>query len=246
LELGNNEIEEEVPLGLEFPFYGYTVTDTLVTSDGTLAFSLPNQQYSGPIGRCFPISEFHFFTIAPFRADLDPTRGGAVRYGTIDDGKTFVLSYENVPLHSGPDGATYTFQVLLHDDGRIVFQYRELAALPALLGVGIQRSPEDAQAIGCGPATPIADQLAIAFQPQLNATTWLDAPIDQGLALPTAQAEITATLHWNRPFPRGIQHGRIAISSNDPMRSLTIVSIHADMLPPPYEHLLILPGAPRR
>jgi hypothetical protein len=60
-------------MGFEFPFYGYTVTDTLVTSDGTLAFSLPNQQYAGPIDRCFPTGEFHFFVIAPFRADLDPS-----------------------------------------------------------------------------------------------------------------------------------------------------------------------------
>jgi subtilisin family serine protease len=246
LDLGDNAIEQEVPLGIEFPFYGYTVTDTLVTSDGTLAFSLPNQQYSGPIGRCFPIGEFHFFTIAPFRADLDPSKGGAVRYGRSDDGKTFVLSYEHVPPHGGPDGVTYTFQVLLHDDGRIVFQYHDLAALPAKLGVGVQRSPEDTQEIGCGPNTPIADQLAIAFQPQLNAATWLDAPIAQGVALPTAQQEITATLQWIRPYPRGIQRGRIAISTNDPIRPLTIVSIQADMLPPPHEHLLILPGEARR
>jgi hypothetical protein len=83
IKLGDNDVEEEVPLGLEFPFYGYTVTDTLVTSDGTMAFSLPNQQYDGPIGRCFPTSEFHFFVIAPFRADLDPLRshsGGGSLY----------------------------------------------------------------------------------------------------------------------------------------------------------------------
>jgi subtilisin family serine protease len=246
LNLSDNSIEEEVPLGIEFPFYGYTVTDTLVTSDGTLAFSLPNQQYSAPIGRCFPISEFHFFTIAPFRTDLDPSQGGAVRYGTIDDGKTFVLSYEHVPPHSGPAGATYTFQVLLHDDGRIVFQYRDLAPLPAKLGVGLQRSPEDAQAIGCGMGTPIANQLAITFQPQLSAATWLGAPIDQGVLLPTAQQEITATLHWIRPYPRAVQRGRIAISTNDPIRALTIVNIHADMLPPPHEHRLLLLGRPGR
>jgi hypothetical protein len=242
ITLDDNGIEEEVPLGLDFPFYGYTVTDTLVTSDGTLAFSLPNQEYKGLIGRCFPVSEFHFFMIAPFRADLDPSQGGAVRYGTINDGTTFVLSYEQVPLHSGPADATYTFQVLLHDDGRIVFQYHDLAALPGTLGVGVQRSPEDAQAIGCGSATPITNQLAITFQPQLNAATWLHTPIAQGTALPNAQAEITATLRWARPFPQTIQRGRIEISSNDPIRSVIVLNIRADMLPPPYEHLLILMG----
>jgi subtilisin family serine protease len=242
LKLTDNSVEEQVPLGITFPFYGYAMTDTLVTSDGTLAFSLPNQQYGGPFGRCFPTGEFHFFAIAPFRADLDPSRGGTVRYDTIDDGTTFVLSYEQVPAHIGPAGATYTFQVLLHDDGRIVFQYRDLAALPAQLSVGVQRSPEDAQAIGCGSAAPIANQLAIAFQPQLNAASWLRAPIDEGITLPTAQREITATLQWSRPFSDTVQHGRIEISSNDPIRSVIVVHVRADMRPPPYEQLLILPG----
>ncbi|HJZ47052.1 MAG TPA: peptidase S8, partial [Roseiflexaceae bacterium] len=230
--------------GLTFPFYGYTMTDTLVTSDGTLAFSLPNQQYAGPIGRCFPTGEFHFFTIAPFRTDLDPSLGGAVRYGTIDGGKTFVLSYEQVPPHTGPAGATYTFQVLLHDDGRIVFQYHDLAALPGKLAVGLQRSPEETQQIGCGSTTPIANQLAITFQPQLNAAAWLSAPIDAGAVPPVTQREITATLQWARPLLVARQHGRIEITSNDPIRSVLVVDVGADMLPPPHERLLILPGKP--
>jgi hypothetical protein len=246
IALEDNETKKEVPLGIEFPFYGYTMTDTLVTSDGSLAFSLPTQQYDGPIGRCFPIKEFHFFVIAPFHADLDPSKGGAVRYGMIDGGTTFVLSYEQVPAHAGPAGATYTFQVLLHNDGRIVFQYHDLAALPADLGVGVQYSPIDSQALGCGSATPIANQLAVTFQPQRNAATWLNTPIDQGTALPHAQAEITATLHWARSSPHAIQRGRIEISSNDPIRSVIVLNIRADMLPPPYEHLLILPGNPHQ
>jgi len=218
------------------------VTDTLVTSDGTMAFSLPNQQYDGPIGRCFPTSEFHFFVIAPFRADLDPSLGGALRYSTIDGGTTFVLSYEQVQAHGGTTAATYTFQVLLHEDGRIVFQYHDLAALPARLGVGVQRSPEDAEVIGCGSTTPISNQLAVTFQPQLNVANWLHTPTDQGTVLPNAQAEITATLQWARPLAHETQRGRIEISSNDPIRSVTVLNIRADMLPPPYEHLLILAG----
>jgi len=242
ITLGDNSVKEEVPLGIEFPFYGYTLTDTLVTSDGSLAFSLPNQQYDSPVGSCFPTSEFHFFVIAPFRADLDPSKGGVVRYDTLDGGTTFVLSYEQVPAHDGPAGATYTFQVLLHHDGRIVFQYHDLAALPANLGVGVQHSPDDWQALGCGNTTRIASQLAVTFQPQRNAATWLNIPAEQGAALPNAMSEITATLQWARATPQTIQRGRIEISSNDPIRSVIVLNIRADMLPPVHEHLLILLG----
>jgi subtilisin family serine protease len=242
IKLADSEVKEEVPLGIRFPFYGYVLTDTLVTSDGAMAFSLPNQQYSGPTGRCFPTGEFHFFVIAPFRADLDPGQGGTIRYGTINNGTTFVLSYEQVPLHGDSSGATYTFQVLLHDDGQIVFQYHDLAALPASLSVGVQRTPDDTQAIGCGSATPIAGQLAITFRPQLNAATWLDVPIAEGEVLPSAQAAITATLQWARPLWPAVQRGRIEISSSDSLHPVIVLNIRAEMLPTPHEQLLVLVG----
>jgi hypothetical protein len=245
LKLDDNGYKDHVPLGISFPFYSYTMTETLVTADGTLAFSIPTQQYNGPLSRCFPAGEFHFYTIAPFRADLDPSKGGAIRYGTIDGGSTFVLSYENIPLHSGPADATYTFQLLLRSDGRIIFQYGELAALPADLSAGVQESPEVFQQLGCGTTAPIGQQLAIELQPQVNAAQWLAAAVEEDQVLPMSRQPITATLSWVRPGPSDSEHGRIEITSNDPIRSPIIVSVQADMQAAPYETWLWIGGGRR-
>jgi hypothetical protein len=240
LTLDDNGYKDNVPLGITFPFFSYSLTKTLVTADGMLAFSLPNLPYSGLSNRCLPANEFYFYMIAPFRANLDPSSGGAIRYGTIDSGTTFVLSYENVPLHGSPGGATYTFQVLLHDDGRIVFQYRALGPLPSDLSVGIQHTSLESQELGCGGTTPIADGLAIELQPQVPAPNWLHTPTLEGQVLPAGEQQITGTLTWFHPGAPYLQRGRIEITSNDPIRSRIVIPATIDALPPPHEFWLPL------
>ncbi len=113
IKLGNDAYTDTIPLKLDFPFFSYSFTETLVTSNGMLAFDRPLST-DQEVSSCLPDDRIYFYLIAPFRTDLDPSRGGQIRYGTLADRRTFVLSYENIPLHNGPLAATYTFQVLLH------------------------------------------------------------------------------------------------------------------------------------
>jgi hypothetical protein len=234
LKLGNNEYDDAVPLGITFPFFSYSYTETLVTSDGTLAFSLPFQ-YDGPSSNCLPADEIYFYLIAPFRADLDPARGGSIRYATLAGGTTFVLSYENVPLHNGPLDTTYTFQVLLHEDGRIVFQYQKLAALPRRLSVGMQRTYSEPEQIGCGPQTPIRNDLAIEWRPQRSSTSWMTSDAGEGVLPPGGRQRIVVTLAWVRPDMAWRYRGRIEITSSDPFRPSITVPVDLTTLPAPHE-----------
>lgn len=234
LSLPMNGYQDKVPLGLSFPFYSYSYTQTLVTANGTLAFGAP-LRYDGAVNRCLPDDELFFYLIAAFRADLDPSRGGRLRYGTLPDRSAFVLSYEDVPLHDGPLDATYTFQVLLHSDGRIGLQYRRLAALPSKLSVGLQRAPLDLQAIGCGATTPIADGLAIEMRPQPPASYWLRLDDLSGELPPGGRSVISIPLAWVRPNMPWPYRGRLEIVSSDPIRSLIVAPIQIQMLPAPHE-----------
>jgi subtilisin family serine protease len=243
MHLGNNNYRDNVPLGISFPFFNYTYTQTLVTANGTLTFGDP-LRYGGPLTRCLPDDELFFYLIAPFRADMDSARGGDVRYGTLPGGKTFVLSYEDVPLHDGPLDATYTFQLLLHDDGRIGFQYKTLAPLPDTLSVGVQRTPLELQQIGCGAATPIANGTAIELRPQDPATYWMSSSIQSGTLSPGEQRALGVRLTWVRPNAPWPYRARIEIVSSDPIRSHITVPFEVRMLPAPAE--LTFPLMPNR
>jgi subtilisin family serine protease len=245
LNLSDDGYAESVPLGLNFPFYSYTFTDTLVTANGLLAFSLPAFPYVGISTGCFPDSAFFFYEVAPFRADLDPSSGGTIRFGTVDQGATFVLSYENIPLHGGPPGATYTFQVLLHGDGRITYQYKRLAALPRLLAVGLQRAPLDYQDIGCGPAAALHDGLAIELRPQPSPPQWLHIADSTGTVAPGGQHTISAALSWAYPQARPLR-ARIVIDSNDALRSPITLPVSVEMLDTPHHYWLPIAGSARQ
>jgi len=242
LQLSDDGYAESVPLGIEFPFYGYTFTDTLVTADGMLAFSLPAIPYLGLSSGCFPDNSFYFYEIAPFRTDLDPSSGGRIRFGVVDNNTTFVLSYEQVPLHDAPAGASYTFQVLLRNDGRVVYQYKDLGTLPSVMAVGLQRAPLEYQKLGCGKTAALHNGLAIELRPQISPAQWLHLPVASGTLLPGRQETITATLNWTYTQAQP-QHGRIEISSNDSLRSPIVVPITVAMLTPPRRYWL--PWVPR-
>jgi hypothetical protein len=242
LTLGNNAYTDEVRLGITFPLFSDSFTETVVTSDGTLAFSEPLPGYAGPTSRCLPGFEMLYDVVAPFRTDLDPARGGTLRYGTLPDNKTFVLTYEDVPLHTGPITQTYTFQVLLHDDGRMVFQYKQLAALPDALSVGIQQhyppfgQPEQGiQQLGCGAHVPLHDGLAIELRPQPSSDIWLASDIAEGSIPPGAQQIISLSLAWQRPLRNQPLRARIIVDSSDRMHPAQTLPIQVFSEPAPVE-----------
>lgn len=233
LELTNTTRIDGVPLGLSFPLYTSTFTETSITSDGTLMFDW-TYPYTGLLERCLPSTEAFFNLLAPFRTDLDPSRGGSVRYGTINNGATFVVSFERVPTAAGPLERTFTFQTLLHRDGRIVYQYADLGALPERLSVGIQKNLNQVQRVGCGADTPIAPGLAIEFRPQFRPEGWVIVNPETGVLEPGASTNLTLTYFW-QALPQGSQlRTTIVISSSDPRRRTATMMVEAAMRSAPH------------
>ncbi|MBC8076125.1 MAG: S8 family serine peptidase, partial [Chloroflexales bacterium] len=229
-----------IPLGFTFPFYSFTITDVVLTGDGMLAVDSPFV-YSGPTSNCMPDEWLPFYVIAPLRADLDLSSGGQARYGLVDG--RFVLSYENVPLQYGQASETFTFQVILAPDGRIVFQYKQLAALPTRASVGIQRTPTTLQQIGCGPTTPVSNGLAIELSPQPDSTLWMSSDRQRGVVAPGERGEVPVRLAWMRPAP-GLAYleGQLLLTTNDVRNPSASVNIRMNTRAAPYEQRLLIVG----
>ncbi|MEW6608829.1 MAG: hypothetical protein AB1414_15525 [bacterium] len=73
--------------------------------------------------------------VSSFR-DLNPYAGGKITYKDLGD--RFVVSWEEVPLYGRDEPET--FQVILHYNGRIVFQYKSLQGVDGSVRVGIEDS----------------------------------------------------------------------------------------------------------
>ncbi|HMO58703.1 MAG TPA: S8 family serine peptidase [Roseiflexaceae bacterium] len=239
VRLGNTELSHDIPLGFTFPFYSLSVNRVLIASDGMLAFDRPFS-YTGPLAGCLPASEIYFYMIAPFRADLDPSLGGSIRYATFNEGNSmyFVVSYENMRLRGDTLDRSYSFQVVLFSDGRIRFQYRDLAELPAGLGVGLQRTPLSVQEVGCGAATPIAAGQTIEFVPQVGADNWIKVQQAQGAIEPGETRQIEVDLAWVRPIRNPPYTGRVRIVSTDPTAPIKSAGLSITPAAAPYTYFV--------
>lgn len=104
-----------VALSFDFPFYGHTLRQVIVATGGFM--------YMGDIThRMLTATQY----IAPLMANFDPgySKNSTVRFA--DNGNLFVVQWDNVRLHNQADEGPFIFQAVLHRNGSIVFNYREI------------------------------------------------------------------------------------------------------------------------
>jgi subtilisin family serine protease len=222
-----------MPLDFEFPFFGKQFNTIYIGSNGVVSFIAPIVS-DQPTTRCRPDRQIYLFSAAPFWADLDLSRGGRVHAAHLAH-DTVVVSYEQVPLRDAVTDETYSFQVVLHADGRIVFRYGELGVLPQQLGVGVQHVPGDDQTLGCGSAAPPATGLAMELRPQPAADFWLSGATI-GSVQPGSQNQAMLTASWLPPGAWPFR-GRVRVVSSDPTHMLSEVTFTVAPISAPYRSI---------
>ncbi|XP_069548028.1 plexin domain-containing protein 2 [Brachyistius frenatus] len=106
---------ERVNLSFDFPFYGHLLKEITVATGGFI--------YTGDIiHRMLTATQY----IAPLMANFDPSlsKNSSVFY--FDNGTALVVQWNHIRLQNNISRGTFTFQAVLHSDGRIVFAYKEI------------------------------------------------------------------------------------------------------------------------
>lgn len=104
-----------VNLSFDFPFYGLSLREITVATGGFI--------YTGDVvHRMLTATQY----IAPLMANFDPSlsRNSTVIY--FDNGTALVVQWDHVHLQDSYNQGSFTFQATLHNDGRIVFAYKEV------------------------------------------------------------------------------------------------------------------------
>ncbi|TMS10064.1 Plexin domain-containing protein 2 [Larimichthys crocea] len=106
---------ERVTLSFDFPFYGHKLREVTVATGGFL--------YTGDIiHRMLTATQY----VAPLMANFDPSLSKNSTVFYFDNGTALVVQWNRIHLQDNITVGTFTFQAVLHSDGRIIFAYKEI------------------------------------------------------------------------------------------------------------------------
>ncbi len=128
LGLDGDDTGVTITLGFDFPFYTGTYTQAYVNSNGLILFGGPNDTF---VNQSIPTPGGNADNfVAPFWDDqsvyvADDEYVYSQTFGTAPDRYT-VIQWMNRDLGSVPLDPVYQYQAILHEDGRIIFQYNDM------------------------------------------------------------------------------------------------------------------------
>jgi secreted trypsin-like serine protease len=163
-----NEGYVRVDLGFDFPFFGTDYADVYISTNGYLKFGAPPVETYGFID--IPGVDGEENVVAPMAADFEISdEQAAVYYG--GDDRSFRVAFHEITTPRGLIvGETATFQVVLHSDGRIVFQYENIGQSILRDGVvGIENADGTAAIRYAGATIHDGLPVAVAFGPDPTA-----------------------------------------------------------------------------
>ncbi|CAF0899240.1 unnamed protein product [Brachionus calyciflorus] len=104
-----------VKLKFKFPYYGHLLDQIVVATGGFL--------YVGSLMNPL-ITKAQY--IAPLMANFDPTLSNTSMIKYVDNSTHFICTWENLRLQDQPENGDYTFQVVLNNEGQIMFNYKRI------------------------------------------------------------------------------------------------------------------------
>jgi hypothetical protein len=166
LPLGTQAMVTNVSLGFGFPFFGQTHNAVHVDKNGYVTLGEPFHALSVPWA--LPRVDKPNPLIAPFCADLNTSAGGGVRYkrlGTAPN-RRWAVEWTRVPARFSEGTTSFTFQAVLFESGRIMFQYGPMVSPTAGYPVIGIESPDGRCGVLYGKsAFDVTNGLAIMFDP---------------------------------------------------------------------------------
>lgn len=211
---GNNAISEMLDLGFTFTYYGQEYNQIRMCTNGWLSFTTYSVAYNN----------FQLPNILAPRALLAPLWDDLV---FMQDSKAYfqsmgtkaVFLYQNVYRVTGE--GPYTFEVVLYNNGNILFQYKELNNILADYTVGIQNHTAD-DGLTIAFNTPyLHDSLAVL----ISKHSWVSVQPMSG-TIPGGQSLTLQLTFQTNNFPQGDFWASLQILSNDPDEGTFVIPIH--------------------
>ena len=205
---GDDEILGPFLLGFDFQYYGSTYNSLGICTNGFLSFTSIFPAYDN---KGIPEWRSPNNILAPFWDDLNPNAGGTIYFKSDPQNQRFIVQFDEVVRRDTlvPE----TFQVILHADGSILFQYGDVQETGHCT-VGIENAAGDiGLLVNYDHDNYLRDGLAILFEPPfiMARVTPSEGQIAPGSTLP---ASVTFDARGLDP---GFHVALMTVRSTDPL-----------------------------
>jgi hypothetical protein len=206
-------------LGFTFNYYDIGYTTVNICSNGWISFTAMQEAFEN---LAIPNSGDPNNIIAPFWDDLNLEEGGAVYYYADPANNCFIVQWDEILRYDTDPSESFTFEVILYADGRIVFQYLEMLGDRRSSTIGIENfNGTDGLQIAYN-QDYVHENLAVVIN---KPCAWLSINPNSGLIAPNAPAN-TLTLQYNSTgLAVGTYSANVWINSNDPDESSVVVPV---------------------
>lgn len=198
----DNSYSGALDIGFTFPFYGNAYSQLYVGSNGYVSFG--SGYTSRPWGT-LPSTGWPNNDIMPFGRDMYHTGGTShVYYQQLSDPDRFVVQFDDLDYFT-PRGHFATFQIVLHTDGTILTQYKDIDMSYPPSVVGIENITGT---VGLDYGTDVFSGLAVKYYPPGLTPAPQRVELEAApthIAVDGQTATITATVYdqYDAPIPDG-------------------------------------------
>ena len=132
----DDNFSEAIDIGFDFEFYEHTHDKLYISTNGFISFGSGSESFSN---RSIPEDTPPNNIIAPFWDDLDISDGHVFfKSRNIGGVRSFVVEWEKVLVYGSFD--FLSFEIVLHENGDILFQYQDLQGPLDESTIGIEDS----------------------------------------------------------------------------------------------------------
>lgn len=211
-----------IPIGFPFKFYGNLYSNLYLSTNGFISFNALTSSYltNGQI----PSTALPNNIIAPFWDDLDGRTQGTVHYLT-DNGK-FYVQFTNWQRYNAT--GSLTFQVEMHQNGKIMVYYNNMNATLNSATVGIENPAGNDGLQVVYNASYVTNNLALKFQAEPE---WLTNTNNSGRIYNGNSIAVELTFR-SEDYPLGYYSMDMIVSSNDPNTPSITVPVSMDLVIP--------------
>ncbi|MDZ4712660.1 MAG: T9SS type A sorting domain-containing protein [bacterium] len=215
-----------VPIPFTFNYYGTNYTQLKICTNGWAGFDV-NAISNAYDNTTIPNTLDPNAALYCFWDDMDTRVTGSVWYKSEPQNNRFIVEWKDVPHYDPPAGGPYTYQIIIYNDGRIIYQYLSINSPDNSATIGTENSTGTVGLQTVFNNTYVHNNLAIKFERGLG---WVEEVPSSGTIAPGGNQNVSVNFNATGLII-GSYTGILKVNTNDPITPVKNIRLRLNVGP---------------